>query len=178
MRPVRAALETASALSGLTFTESGALLFVATHEGRQHVHRLDLASNTLSTVYELAMEDGSDESIHGVVASPFRDDDVAVSRSGAHQLTGLWVQRDGESVDLGGTPVEHGDAIAWLPDGDLLVAVYEDDAHCCDVPPFDLYLLRAGGAELIDRDVAAAAVRAVLPPPPPPPPDIDQAAPA
>jgi hypothetical protein len=95
-----------------------------------------------------------------------------------HQLSGLWVQRDGAPVDVSGTPVEHGDPIGWLPDGALLVAVYEGDTHCCDAPPFDLYVLRADGVERIDGDVVDAAVRAVLPPPPPPPPDIDQAAPA
>ena len=170
--------ETASELRSLSFTADGDLLFIATHEGRQHVHRLDLTTNTLSTEYELEIATGSDERLLAVVASPFRDDDVAVSRSATHQLTGLWVQRDGAPVDLAGTPVEHGDPIGWLPDGGLLVAVYEDDVHCCDVPPFDLYVLRAEGAERIAGDVAAAAVRAVLPPPPPPPPDIEQAAPA
>ena len=169
--------ETATELRGLTFTADGDLLFVAQHEGRQHVHRLDLTTNTLSTEYELETT-RPEETIHGVVASPFRDDDVAASRSSSHQLAGLWVQRDGVPVDVSGTPVEHGDPIAWLPDGGLLVAVYEDDVHCCDGPPFDLHVLRADGVERIDGDVAAAAVRAVLPPPPPPPPDIEQAAPA
>lgn len=168
--------ETASELRRLTFTAGGALLFLAQHEGRQHVHRLDLATNTLSTVYELDVVE--DETVHDVVTSPFRDDDVAISRGTQHQLTGLWVRRDGELVSVAGTPLEHGEPIAWLPDGSLLVGVYEDDVHCCDVPPFDLYVLRAEGVERVAGDVAAAAVRAVLPPPPPPPPDIDQAAPA
>jgi hypothetical protein len=166
--------ETAHELRDLTFDASGHLYFVARHDDGDHVHRYDFETNVLSIV----LATSGDEHINSVVTSPFDDGDVAISRSKEQQLTDLWVQRNGEQVDVSGTDVEHGDPIGWLPDGDLLVGVYEQDVHCCDVPPFDLYVLGTDGAHLLERDVDAAAVRAPLPPAPPAPPRIDEAAPA
>jgi hypothetical protein len=166
--------ETADELQIGAFTETGALVFAADHGDHHDLHRLDLQTNELTTVLE------SEVGFGRIAASAYDEGNLAASErvGGPEPLGRMWVQRDGEVVDVSSTAVAHGAPLGWLPDGSLLVAVYEDDVDCCDVFPFDLYVLRGTTATLLERQVDSAAVRAVLPPPPPPPALIDEAAPA
>lgn len=158
--------ETAHAIHDLAFTADGDLLFVAEHDGGQHVHRLNLRTSTLTVLWEAPLG----EHIGAIAASPWDDTTIATG-SDCHGAGPMHVEVGGKDVDLSGTEVADGEPIGWTPDDSLVVLTHPDG----DCGTGDLYAVTGTTATLIDHGVDAAAVRAVLPPPPPPPPEIEAA---
>lgn len=161
--------ESAHELHDLAFDRAGALLFVADHDEGHHLHRLDLATNELTTLFEKP----PDVDVGPVVASQFDVGGIAAGLGGCQPT---WVQIGGKDVEITTAAAARGTPLGWLPDGRLVVR--NPDDRCGDAPG-DLYIVDGSGvATRVAHGVAAAAIRAAVPPPPPAPPHIDEAAPS
>lgn len=149
--------ETAERISQLTWTRSGALMFVGDHGAHSHVHRLDLSSGELGTMAEV---DGA--AITGLTASPFDTGGVAW-RAGDD----LVITRDGADLPVP-DEVRRATPAGWLEGGALAVLVDGGDVAVVD----------DGVATVVGRDAVSVSVRAVQPPPPELPSTIPLQAPA
>lgn len=167
---VLAAGETASGFSSLAFTASNALLFVGHHDGAQHLHRLELASGTLTTV----ATEAAPGQLGDVTTSAFPGGGVAWTRGAGG--CDLVVEQDARFVDVAGTPVASARPVGWLPDRSLVVTTGCGDPSGVG----DVYVVAAGAPPrlLASKVAGAVAVRAVLPPPAEPPAAVPDQAPA
>ena len=161
------------AFTGVAWTASGALLYVADHGDHVDLHRLVIGEDTFSTVASVR----APGTIGAVTASPFEGGGVAWTAGDcAAGSMKLVAERGGKYFKLDGTEAAGAAPAGWLPDG-TLVAV---SGQACSPGQAGKVLLvhPAGGVDVLAEGATAAAVRAVLPPPPAPPKNIPQAAPA
>lgn len=162
-------VEEAKSIANPVFTASGALLYTADHGDRVDLHRLEIGSDSFSTV-DTAAAPGT---IDHVVASPFEGGGVAWMKGECASAV-LRAQRGGVFFKTEGTEVANARPVGWMPDGGLVLL----KGPACQDTPGTLFVWRDGAARRIADNVTAAAVRAVLPPPPEPPKVIPPEAPA
>jgi hypothetical protein len=167
------ATEEATRITDVAFTSSGALLFVAEHDDRVHLHRLEFDPSKVTTIDTFEKDHGP----FNLTVSPLTGGGVAYTylpENGCGERSTLWASRGGRVLPTKGTKVEHMVPAGWMADGSLVVI---DRPPGCDLSPGDLYTFKDGKITKIADQVDDAAVRAVLPPPPPQPRDIPSEAP-
>ncbi|MDQ1446038.1 MAG: hypothetical protein QOI20_2502 [Acidimicrobiaceae bacterium] len=164
--------EDARDIANITFTASGALLFVAEHDDKYVLHRQEIDAGKLTTIAEVAKPAVVDH----VVTSPFSGGGVAWTQGQCGSAV-LRAERNGKYLDLKATMAEHAEPVGWLPDGSLVVLARRG---CTLDTPGTVGVVAPDGRAVreVAKEATSAAVRAVLPPPPAPPKSIPQEAPA
>jgi hypothetical protein len=146
--------ESAREIDQLTWTASGALVFVADHGGEHHLHRLEFPSLQLT---ELAEVPGT---ISDVAASRFEGAGLAWTEAVDGRCT-LRVNRGGKVVAVPDGPATSSRAVGWLPGGVLVLR-----EGCTDGPGRVLTLdlsAEAPAVQVVAEAAEAVAVRAALP---------------
>lgn len=179
--PQRVVTAEEATISELAFSESSGffLSFVAEHEdGTTHLHELTLVDAqglTVRNEFDASIALETNRSISGIVANPWSDEIVVTEGTCADPEGPRARLPWGGSIPAPLTDVAT-EAVAWLPDFELLLAVYPEGCE----GPRELWIVGTGeGLPTYDepvqlaRDVGITAVRAAFPDPPQPLGEID-----